>query len=78
MAAISLEDAKKRYNMWLDAEAAVASGQAYTVGGRSLTRASLPEIRNQLRYWENKINECQMVKRKGSRRRVTRVIPQDY
>jgi hypothetical protein len=78
MAAISLEDAKKRYNMWLDAEATVASGQAYTVGGRSLTRANLYQIRQQLRYWENKVNECQMVRKKGSRRRVTRVIPRDY
>jgi len=75
MGAITLEKAQERYNMWLDAEAAVATGQAYTVGGRSLTRANLYQIREQLKYWENKVNELEVIKKRGSRRRVTSIVP---
>ena len=36
------------------AELAVLKGQSYTIAGRSLTRANLPEIRAGRREWEAK------------------------
>lgn len=35
----------QRLQMYLDAERAVLSGQSYTIGNRTLTRASLATIR---------------------------------
>lgn len=35
----------RRLKMYLEAEVAVLSGQSYTIGNRTLTRASLSEIR---------------------------------
>jgi ABC-type molybdenum transport system ATPase subunit/photorepair protein PhrA len=35
----------RRLEMYLEAERAVLSGQSYTIGNRTLTRASLSEIR---------------------------------
>lgn len=35
-----------RLKMYLEAEKAVLSGQSYTIGERTLTRASLSEIRD--------------------------------
>lgn len=48
---ITLETARKKLDLWLDAEDAVAAGQSYTIGSRSLTRASLPEIAKRIEYW---------------------------
>lgn len=56
MAGITLEIAERKLEMWLEAEDAVATGQSYTIGSRSLTRASLAEIRNQIDYWQTKVN----------------------
>ena len=42
--------------MWLDAEAALATSQSYKVGTRELRRADLPEVREQIEFWENKYN----------------------
>lgn len=48
MAAITLQTAKKHLDMWLEAESEVAINQAYTIGGKSFTRANLGEIRKQI------------------------------
>ena len=39
-----------RLKEYIKAEEAVLTGQAYTIGGRSLTRASLGIIRNAIEY----------------------------
>ena len=41
----TLEEARKNLAIWLEAERAVATGQSYRIGTRSLTRANLSEIR---------------------------------
>ncbi|EME71397.1 hypothetical protein H261_03273 [Paramagnetospirillum caucaseum] len=56
MAGITLADAEARLAQWLEADAAVASNQSYTVqspagGGRTLTRADSGEIRRNIDYW---------------------------
>ena len=44
MSWITIDEARANLKMWLDAERAVASGQSYKIGTRSLTRASLSDI----------------------------------
>ena len=52
----SLAEAQRRYQLWSDAEIKVSAGQAYSIGGRSLTRANLKEIRDTLEYLDKRIN----------------------
>ena len=63
----------QRLQMWLDAEAAVATGQAYQIGNRRLDRANLYQIREQIKFWEKKLGAFNG----KNRRRVTRVVPRD-
>lgn len=51
MAGIDLTTAQSKLDLWLDAEAKVASGQAYSMNGRSLSRANLREIGERIEYW---------------------------
>lgn len=55
MAGITLSQAQAQLNAWLAADTAVAAGQAYTVGARSLTRANAKEIRENIDYWDAKV-----------------------
>jgi hypothetical protein len=57
MPAITLAQAEAQLALWLAADAAVATGQAYTIGSRSLTRADAREITAKLEYWEGKVNK---------------------
>jgi hypothetical protein len=59
MAGLTLTQAEQHLNEWLSADSAVAKGQAYSLGGRTFTRADAREIRENLRYWQ------QMVKQLG-------------
>lgn len=77
MAAIELEQAKKHLNMWLEAESEVAVNQSYTIGGKSFTRANLGEIRKQIEYWNNKVQQLENLAKKKGRNRVFRVVPRD-
>lgn len=77
MAAITLETAKKHLEMWLEAESEVAINQAYTIGGKSFTRANLGEIRKQIEYWSNKVQELENLARRKGRNRIYRVVPRD-
>lgn len=55
MAGITLEQAQAKLDAWLAADDAVAKGQAYSVGGRSFTRADAAVIRENIDYWERKV-----------------------
>lgn len=77
MAAITLETAKKHLEMWLEAESEVAINQAYTIGGKSFTRANLGEIRKQIEYWSNKVQSVENIAKRKGRNRVYRVVPRD-
>ena len=76
MSWITIEKARERLQMWLDAEAAVATGQSYKIGGRSLTRASLSDIRQQINYWRNEV--AKLESGRGSGARVFRAVPRDF
>lgn len=77
MAAITLEIAKKHLDMWLEAESQVAINQAYTIGGKSFTRANLGEIRKQVEYWGNKVVLLENTAKNKGRNRVYRVVLRD-
>lgn len=77
MAAITLETAKRHLDMWLEAETQVAINQSYSIGGKSFTRANLSEIRNQVKYWSDKVEELQNIAKNKGRNRVYRIVPRD-
>ena len=77
MAAITLETAKRHLEMWLEAESEGAINQAYTIGGKSFTRANLGEIRKQIEYWSNKVQALENIAKRKGRNRVYRVVPRD-
>lgn len=72
-----LETAKKHYQNWLIAELEVTTHQSYTIGTRTLTMASLAEIRRQIEYWENKIELLKNKEKRNGRNRIIRVVPRD-
>lgn len=49
--AITLATATTHLDAWTAADAAVALGQSYTIGDRTLTRVHASEIRNMINYW---------------------------
>jgi hypothetical protein len=55
MAGITLQQAETQLAAYLAAETAVLSGQAYTIGARSLTRANLAEIRDGIDAWNARV-----------------------
>lgn len=48
---ITLALATAHLTSWLAADTAVTKGQSYTIGDRTLSRAHVAEIRNQINYW---------------------------
>lgn len=77
MAGISLEIAKKHLSAWLEAELEVTTHQSYTIGSRSLTKADLADIRQQIEFWKNEVERLENIGKKGGRNRVLRVVPRD-
>ena len=57
MAGITLAQAEAQLANYLAAETAVLSGQAYSIAGRSLTRADLSAIREGVKYWNAKVKK---------------------
>ena len=55
MAGITLAQAETQLAAWLAADTAVASGQSYSIGGRSLTRANAKEIRENIAFWDARV-----------------------
>ena len=75
MGGITLEIAREHLNTWLDAEAALATSQSYTMGPMSLTRADLEQVREQIKYWSDWVTKLE---RAGTgRNRIYRGIPMD-
>ena len=55
MAGITLAQAEAKLAEWLAADTAVASGQAYSISGRSLNRANAREIRENIVFWDKQV-----------------------
>ncbi len=67
--------AKAKLETLLDALDVVLTGQSYTIGSRTLTRANLTAIQEAITYWSDIVAKCESgcggVK-------VQRAIPQDF
>ena len=70
MAGITLAQAEAQLQLWLGADAAVATGQSYEIGDRKLTRASAGEIRNNIDYWSGKVQTLSRSSQGRSRART--------
>ncbi len=57
MAGLTLAQAEQHLNEWLTADSAVAKGQAYSLGGRTFTRADAAVIRENIRYWQQMVKQ---------------------
>ena len=77
MASERLIKAKERLNAYYDAELAVLSGQSYTLGSKTLTRANLAEIRRAIRDLESLVFELESVESGRGSRKAFRVTPRD-
>lgn len=77
MAGITLEIAEQKLNTWLEAEEVVSTGQGYTIGSRTLTRANLTEIGNRIKYWNNMVAKLENTAKNHGRNKVRRVVPRD-
>lgn len=69
----TLEQAKKHLDAWIAAELALSTGQAYTIGKRSLTRVDLNEVMQQIGYWQRQVD---LASGNGARR-TRRIVPID-
>lgn len=74
MSWITIEEAQETLRLWLDAERAVATGQSYKIGTRSLTRANLADIRESIQFWRREIARLE-AKHTGAS--VFRAVPRD-
>lgn len=59
MAGITLAEAAEKLTEWMSADTAVATGQSYSIGGRSLTRANAKEIRDNIQFWNNMVKSLE-------------------
>lgn len=75
MSWITIEEAQENLRLWLDAEKAVATGQSYKIGTRSLTRANLSDITDRIKFWRNEL--AKLESGRGSGARVMRGVPLD-
>jgi len=57
MAGITLAQAEAKLALWMEADDKVASGQSYSIGGRSLSRADGKLIKENIMSWDRKVKE---------------------
>lgn len=55
MAGITIAQAEEKLALWMEADDAVATGQSYSIGGRALTRADGNLIKENIKFWDNKV-----------------------
>ena len=77
MPVISKETAQRHLDMWLEAEAAVSTGQSYQIEKMVLTRASLKQIQESIAFWEKKVAEAEAEERGRGRNRIYHFSPHD-
>lgn len=55
----TLEEAKRKFRMWSEAEDAASQGKSYVIDGMSLTRQDLRTIREAMTYWAGRVRALQ-------------------
>lgn len=72
MPGITLAIAQARLTEYLNAEAAVLTGQSYQIAGRALTRADLEDIQKGIEIWDQRVGALELSASRGSRAVVPR------
>ncbi len=67
----TLEQVQARLQLYYDAEAAILSGQSYSLGNRSLSRPNLKEVQEQITKLENEESRL----KGGGGLKVRRIVP---
>lgn len=73
MAEITLAQAQAKLTEWMNADTVVATGQSYSIGERSLTRANSKEIRENIKFWKNEVRRATL----GGSIKMRRAVPRD-
>lgn len=73
--AITLENARQQLDLWLEASAALATGQSYQIGTRQLTRSNATEVLKMINYWQSTV--AQLEAGSGGSMRIRRLVPRD-
>lgn len=73
---------QQKLETWLTAEEMIATGQSYQIGTRTLTRANLKEVREEMEYWgarlaEAEIEEQRAEERQKGRNRLYQFVPRN-
>lgn len=77
MAGITKQVAQEHLDVWLEAEAAIATGQSYQIGSRTLTRANLDEVRKTITFWNNKVVAAENAEGGKGRNRGYHIVVRD-
>ena len=73
MTQISKAFAEAKRDAWMETEDALTSGLTIDVGGRSLTRVDLPQVRNAINYWAGVVEQFDTAARSTTRNHGFRV-----
>jgi len=73
MSAYTKEEAQAALVVWKAALNSVASGQSYTIAGRSLTKANLKEIKDMVDWFAAQVEQAD----RGGKRAVYHIVPMD-
>lgn len=66
-----------RLEAYYDAELKILEGQSYTIGGKTLTRANLSEIRATIQSLENQVAKLEAKLKGKGPRKAYRIMPRD-
>ncbi len=77
MAIFSKTLCEQKLKTWLAAEESIATGQSYQIGTRSLTRADLEDVREEMEYWAARLQEAAAEEKVGGRNRVYHFVERD-
>ena len=72
---VTLQDAQKHLQAWLQADLAVATGQSYRLGSRELTRVDVKHIKERINYWTSEVYRLKKGRRRGAK--LIRAMPVD-
>lgn len=50
------DEIKAHLDAWLAADLAITKGKAYTIDGLTYTRQDAAAVRDQIAYWQNRLN----------------------
>jgi hypothetical protein len=66
--AVTLEQAQAQLNAWLACSLAIATGnQSHQIGIRTFTKADAGEVREQIEFWERRVEQLQQGAPRGPR-----------